>query len=57
MTDGDGDTSLDQAIKMSTDPWFDQDVRKRCTEVVDYLKFLPAVYSESLLHHTIIMLA
>ena len=53
VTDHDGDTPLDLATRRSTNTWADQDERKRCTEVVDYLKSLPPEHSESLLHHTL----
>ena len=53
VTDNDGDTPLDLATKGSTNTSLDQDERKRCTEVVDYLKSLPTEHSESLLHHTL----
>ena len=55
VTDDDypGRTPLDLATEGSTNTWADQDERKRCTEVVDYLKSLPTEHSESLLHHTL----
>ena len=52
VTDDEGITPLDWAIRGSSDTFLDQDERKRCTEVVDYLKSLPTEHSESLLHHT-----
>ena len=51
VADDNGDTPLDLATEGSTATWADQDQRKRCTEVVDYLKSLPTEHSESLLHH------
>ena len=53
VTDDDGETPLDRATRGATNTLVDQEERKRCSEVVDYLKSLLTEYSELLLHHTL----
>ena len=53
VTDKHGDAPLDLAKRRSANIGLDQYDRKKCTEVVDYLKSLPTEHSESLFQHTL----
>ena len=52
VTDDEGQTPLDLASEEATAIWNSEDVRKRCTEITEYLKSLPTEYSELVLYHS-----
>ena len=51
VTDDSGKTPLDLITEKSTEKYLNQDERKECAKLNNYLKSLPTEHSELLLHH------
>ena len=56
VTDDRGRTPLDHASEGATNTGYSEDWRKKCTEIVEYLKSLPTEHSELLLYHILYVL-